>query len=227
MSQGEPALTQLAVGDSSDNDAVFARVAARIERDLATDALDVAVIPPFGDHSLNDWRIEPDVLRRARAAAVLVGLVPRPDGVSVILTRRTSGLRDHAGQIAFPGGKIDAGDATPADAAIREAWEEIGLDASRIEILGHLGAYLTRTGFRIIPVVAKVSPPFTLRLNPAEVVESFEVPLAFLMRPDNYRRAEREWLDATRSFYVIDFGRHAIWGVTAGILRTFYEALRD
>ncbi len=204
---------------------VFARIAARIDRDLAADALDVTVVPPFGDHSLNHWEIAPEFLRGVRAAAVLIGLVPRPDGVTVILTQRTAGLRDHAGQIAFPGGKIDPGDATPADAARREAGEEIGLLADRIAVLGHLGAYLTRTGFRIIPVVARVDPPFALRLNAAEVVEAFEVPFAFLMDPANHRLAQREWLGKARSFYSIEFGERRIWGVTAGILRVFYERL--
>lgn len=209
------------------DDPVFARIATRVERDLATDALDVAVVPPFGDHSLNDWTVEPEFLRGARAAAVLVGLVPRPEGVTVILTQRTAGLRDHGGQVAFPGGKIDPGDATPAAAACREAFEEIGLEGHRIAVLGHLGGYLTRTGFRIIPVVARVEPPFTLRLNPAEVVECFEVPLAFLMDPANHRRAEREWLGVTRYFYSIAFGSRTIWGVTAGILRVLYERLYE
>ena len=208
------------------DDAVFARIAQRVDRDLAVDALDVAVTPPFGDHSLNRWQIEPEFLRGARAAAVLVGLVPRPEGVTLILTQRTAGLRDHSGQIAFPGGKIDPGDATPAEAACREADEEIGLARHRIAVLGHLGAYLARTGFRIVPVVARIEPPFVLRLNPAEVVEAFEVPFAFLMDPTNHRLAEREWLGRTRLFYSIEFGERRIWGVTAGILRVFYERLQ-
>ena len=212
-------------GEDLTAEATFARVAARVERDLAKDALDVAVTPPFGDHSLNDWVIEPAFLSGARAAAVLIGLVPRPEGVGVILTQRTAGLRDHAGQVAFPGGKIDPGDATPAHAACREAYEEIGLDPARITVLGHLGGYLTRTGFRIIPVVARVEPPFALRLNAAEVVEAFEVPLAFLMDPANHRLAEREWQGTIRYFYSIEFGERRIWGVTAGILRVFYERL--
>ncbi len=209
----------------SQADAVFARIAARLDRELASDALDVSTTPPFGDHSLNRWEIAPEFLRTSRAAAVLIGLVPRSDGIGIILTRRTAGLRDHAGQIAFPGGKIDPGDATPADAARREAGEEIGLDPARIEVLGHLGGYLTRTGFRIIPVVARVDPPFVLRPNPAEVVEAFEVPFAFLMDPANYRLAEREWLGRTRYFYSIMVGERTIWGVTAGILRVLYEKL--
>ena len=206
---------------------VFDRIATCVDRNLSADALDLDVIPPFGDHSLNDWEIDPTFLRGARAAAVLVGLVPRDEGVSVILTRRTGGLRDHGGQVAFPGGKIDPGDATPADAAIREAGEEIGLDPSRVAVLGYLGGYLTRTGFRIIPVVARIEPPFTLHINPAEVAECFEVPLALLTDPTNYRRAEREWLGVTRYFYSIESEHHTIWGATAGILRVLCERLTD
>ena len=207
------------------SDAVFARVADRLERDLAVDALDIAVTPAFGDHSLNHWDIAPDFLRGARAAAVLIGLVPRAAGITVILTQRTGGLRDHAGQVAFPGGKIDPDDATPADAARREACEEIGLGSDRVAVLGHLGAYLTRTGFRIVPVVARVEPPFALQLNPAEVVACFEVPFAFLMDPANHRLAERQWQGKTRYFYAIEHGGRTIWGVTAGILRVLYERL--
>ena len=221
-SASSPATFSLA---PSQDDSIFARIAARVERHLATDALDVDVVPPFGDQSLNEWLVAPEVLRKARAAAVLLGLVPRPDGVTVILTQRTADLRDHGGQIAFPGGKIDPGDATPAAAACREAGEEIGLAPDRIAVLGYLGAYLTRTGFRIVPVVARVDPPFALRLNPAEVVEAFEVPLAFLMEPANHRLAQREWLGTMRHFYAIEFGDRLIWGVTAGILRVLYERL--
>lgn len=206
-------------------DAIFARIAARVDRDLPADALDVEVIPPFGDHSLNDWAIEPDFLRGARAAAVLIGLVPRPEGVGVIFTRRTSGLRDHAGQFAFPGGKIDPYDATPAAAAIREANEEIGLDPARVTVLGHLGAYLTRTGFRIIPIVARVDPPFDLVPNPAEVVDAFEVPFDFLMDAANHRLSQRSWQGRERNFYAIAFGERTIWGATAGIVRALYERL--
>ena len=206
-------------------DAVFARIAARVERDLAADALDVAVTPPSGDHSLNAWDIELEFLRGTRLAAVLVGLVPRDDGVNVLLTQRTAGLRDHGGQIALPGGKVDAQDATPAAAAIREANEEIGLDPARIAVVGHLGTYLTRTGFRIVPVVARVDPPFALTLNSAEVDACFEVPFAVLMDPANYRVAQRDGLGRTRSFYAIDHGGRTIWGVTAGILRVLCERL--
>lgn len=204
---------------------VFRRIADRVIPTLAVDALDRAVAPPFGDHSLNDWAIPPAFLAEARAAAVLVPLVDRADGVSVLLTRRTDGLRTHAGQIAFPGGGIEAGDADPAAAALREAEEEIGLAPDRITVLGYLGAYLTRTGFRIIPVVARVEPPFALRLNEAEVAEAFEVPFAVVMDAGRYLVRQREWMGAQRSFYAIEHDRHLIWGVTAGILRVLYERL--
>lgn len=206
-------------------DDVFRRIAERIPPALAADALDSAVTPPFGDHSLNDWAISPEFLAGARAAAVLIGLVPRDGAVHVILTERTAGLRAHAGQVAFPGGKVDPADASPAAAALREAWEEIGLPPNRVSVLGHLGAYLTRTGFRIIPVVARVEPPFTLRINPAEVADAFELPFGVLMDAGNHLLRQREWMGAPRSFYAIEHGGRTVWGITAGILRVLYERL--
>ena len=204
---------------------VFARIAERLVPTLATDALDRTVTPPFGDHSLNTWAISPEVLSAARTAAVLVGLVVRDGTVSVLLTQRTADLRTHAGQIAFPGGKVDPDDASPAAAALREAREEIGLPTKQVEVLGYLGAYLTRTGFRIIPVVARIDPPFTLVPNPTEVVEAFEVPFSVLMNKANFLLKTREWMGASRYFYAIEHDGRTIWGVTAGILRVLYEEL--
>ncbi len=205
--------------------AVFRRIAERLPKGLASDALDLTATPPFGDHRLNDWELLPDDLAAARAAAVLVPLVVRGDAVHLLLTLRTAALRAHAGQIAFPGGVIDPGDATPAAAALREAGEEIGLAADRVTVLGYLGSYLARTGYRIVPVVARVDPPFALVLNPAEVADAFEVPFAALMDGANHRLATREWRGAPRHFYAIDHGGHTIWGITAGIIRTLYEGL--
>ena len=204
---------------------VFARIAERVTPTLAGDALDRPVTPPFGDHTLNTWTIAPEFLSSARAAAVLVGLVVRDDVVSILLTQRTADLRTHAGQIAFPGGKMDPDDANPAATALREADEEIGLPADQVQVLGYLDAYLTRTGFRIIPVVARVNPPFTLVPNPAEVVEAFEVPFAVLMNEASYLLKTRAWMDGPRYVYAIEHGERTIWGITAGILRVLYEEL--
>ena len=204
---------------------VFRRIAERLVPTLAVDALDRTIVPPFGDHSLNTWTITPEILAGARAAAVLVGLVVRDGAVNVLLTQRTADLRTHAGQIAFPGGKMDPEDASPAATALREAEEEIGLPPRQVAVLGYLGAYLTRTGFRIIPVIARVDPPFDLVLNPREVCEAFEVPFGFLMSGANHLLKQREWMGTQRSFYAIEHGERTIWGVTAGILRILYERL--
>lgn len=206
-------------------EAVFARVARRLRPTLAPDALDRAVTPLTGDHAMNPWSVTADFLAKARAAAVLIALIERDDGVHVLLTQRTKGLRDHSGQIAFPGGKVDPDDASPAATALREAWEEVGLAADRVDILGYLGAYLTRTGFRIVPVVARVRPPFTLTLNPAEVVETFEVPFAFLMSEANHILGQATWKETPWHFYKIDYETRSIWGITAGILRILFETL--
>lgn len=160
-----------------------------------------------------------------RAAAVLVGLVAYPNEVRVILTQRASTLRVHSGQIAFPGGKIEAEDEGPVAAALREAHEEIGLEAGCVEPLGYLDPYVTGTGFHIIPVVAKVSPPLALRLNREEVEESFEAPFAFLMDAANHALEAREFDGRMRHFYAMPYGDRHIWGVTAGILRNLYERL--
>ena len=132
----------------------------------------------------------------------------------------------HAGQIAFPGGKIDPGDASPlAAAALREAQEEIGLEPRFIEPIGYLDLYLTFSGFRILPLVARVDPDYRLTINPAEVADAFEVPLAFLMEPDNHQRHSRDWKGIERHYYAMPFGERYIWGVTAGILRNLYERI--
>lgn len=162
--------------------------------------------------------------RPVRPAAVLIPVVDRPEP-TVLLTLRTASLSSHAGQIAFPGGRIDAEDASPLDTALREAEEEIGLDRRLVEPLGYSDVYLSGTGYRIVPAVARVTPPFTLALNPAEVEDAFEVPLAFLMGPENHQLHSREWRGMMRKYYAMPFGDRYIWGVTAGILRNLYERL--
>jgi 8-oxo-dGTP pyrophosphatase MutT (NUDIX family) len=143
----------------------------------------------------------------------------------VLLTQRTPDLSSHSGQIAFPGGKIDPEDESPLAAALREAEEEIGLDRSLIDPIGYLDLYLTFSGFRILPLLARVEPDYRLTLNPGEVADAFEVPLEFLMHPDNHQRHSREWRGIERHYYAMPFGDRYIWGVTAGILRNLYERI--
>jgi 8-oxo-dGTP pyrophosphatase MutT (NUDIX family) len=159
-----------------------------------------------------------------RPAAVLLPIVDRPGGLSVLLTLRASALRAHSGQVAFPGGKIDEGE-SPREAALREAYEEIGLEERFIEPLGWLDPYLTGTGFRVAPLVALVERSFTLKLNKLEVDEVFETPFAFLMDAANHRLEEREWQGRLRKYYAIPHEGRYIWGATAGILRNLYEKL--
>ncbi len=179
---------------------------------------------PAGDHLLN-----PDIadygedLDKVKDAAVLIGIVDRGADASILLTQRTAHLRSHAGQIAFPGGKIDEDDAGPVGAALREANEEVGLDAAQVEIVGDLGQYYTGSGYRVVPVLATVSPPLILSPNPAEVDEVFEVPLSFLMDPANHQKKSGEFRGKTRYYYAMPFEQRYIWGVTAGILRVLYN----
>lgn len=177
---------------------------------------------PRGDHELTpEYRALVDSLP-VRAAAVLIPVIAR-ERPTVLLTLRSAHLPSHAGQISFPGGKIDPDDAGPLDAALREAEEEVGLSRTLVSPLGYLDAYLSRTGFRIVPVVGIVRPEFGLTLNPGEVDEAFEVPLDFLMSPDNHRRESREWLGLMRTFHAMTYEKRRIWGITAGILRSLYE----
>lgn len=158
------------------------------------------------------------------AAAVLVPLVVREE-VSVLLTRRSEHLHHHPGQICFPGGRIEAGDASPTMAAIREAEEEVGLRPDRLEILGALPEYFSRTGFRVTPVVALVHPPFELQLDAFEVAESFEVPFGFLMDPANHRQTDTEYQGRPRRVYSMPYGERDIWGTTAAILVSLHRFL--
>ena len=177
-----------------------------------------------GDHDLAGGRPEVAV-EVARPAAVLVPVVTRATGVSLLLTQRAAHLRQHSAQIAFPGGKMDPEDATPLTTALREAREEIGLDSGHVRPLGYLDEYLSSTGYRIVPVVGQGTPGFTLTVNRAEVDEAFEVPLDFLMDAANHQRHSREWRGTLRHYYAMPFGERYIWGVTAGIIRNLYERL--
>jgi 8-oxo-dGTP pyrophosphatase MutT (NUDIX family) len=161
-------------------------------------------------------------VRPIRPAAVLVPVVQRYEP-SVLLTERTPRLRDHGGEISFPGGKIDAGDAGPAAAALREAEEEIGLAPKFVEPIGYLDIHITPFGHRILPVLARVLPGFALRLNHDEVEHAFEVPLAVLMVSQNHKRETLEWNGFSLDSYAMQFGHRKIWGATAMILRNLYE----
>ena len=199
----------------------------------ARNRLAVEVPAALYDHSIEavrgDLDIDPELWQKSGAtatkpAAVLVPVVAREEP-AVLLTLRTPDLKSHSGQIAFPGGKIDPGDPSPLAAALREAEEEIGLDARFIEPLGYLDLYLSMSGFRILPVVARVDPDYELRINPAEVADAFEVPLDFLMHPDNHQLLQRDWKGMQRKYFAMPFGERYIWGVTAGILRNMYERI--
>lgn len=178
-----------------------------------------------GDHVLNPELVSSLTGVKLRDAAVLVPVTDVGQDPQVILTRRTVALRRHSGQVAFPGGAIDPEDGSPEIAALRETEEEIGIDRRFVEIVGRLPVYMTTTGFHITPVLAVVKPGYTITPNPAEVDEVFETPLSFLMDPANHKRESRVWEGIERHYYVMPFGEHRIWGVTAGIIRTLYERL--
>lgn len=158
-------------------------------------------------------------------AAVLFPIVLRDGGQTVLLTQRTAHLRDHAGQVSFPGGRVEAEDLSPSHTALRETEEEIGLSRERIEILGFLPEYRTGTGFRITPVVALVQPPFELQPDPFEVAEVFEVPLDFLLDPANHQRHSLHYRGALRNYFAMPYGEYFIWGATAGMIRSLSERL--
>ena len=202
----------------------FERARERLSFADGTDLNAVQSLGLRGDHD-----VDPAIRAIAesgpiRAAAVLIPVVDHPQP-TVLLTLRASALSTHAGQIAFPGGRIDPTDDSPLAAALREAEEEIGLESRFVEPLGYLAPYLSGTGFRITPAVARVSPGFSLTLNSREVDDAFEVPLAFVMGPENHQRHSREWRGLMRTYYAMPFGERYIWGVTAGILRNLYERL--
>ena len=158
-------------------------------------------------------------------AAVLFPIVQRDDGPTVLLTQRTAHLKDHGGQISFPGGRVETEDQTPVHTALRETEEEIGLAREHVEVLGFLPEYRTGTGFRVTPVVALVTPPFDLALDPFEVAEAFEVPLAFLLDPANHKRHSLHYRGALRHFFAMPYGDYFIWGATAGMIRSLTERL--
>jgi 8-oxo-dGTP pyrophosphatase MutT (NUDIX family) len=202
----------------------FDRVRTRLNFDVPPALIDPNIVPPSGDAGTD--RMLQIIAREQpiRPAAVLIPIVEHPEP-TVLLTQRSPHLADHAGQISFPGGKIDAIDATPRDAALREAEEEVGLGRSFVETLGYLPVYGTGFGFRILPTVARVRPGFELRINRSEVDDAFEVPLAFLMDPKNHQLHAKEFRGVERTYYAMPFAERYIWGATAGILRVLYERI--
>ncbi|MEP3277593.1 MAG: CoA pyrophosphatase [Stappiaceae bacterium] len=178
-----------------------------------------------GDHLLNPELERADAVRSLRDAAVLIPVIDRDHEATVLLTHRTDNLPSHAGQVAFPGGKIDQGDSDPTAAALRECEEELGLDRHYVDPLLTFPPYLSYSGFRIYPVVATVDPEFTMTINRGEVADVFEVPLRFLMSDNNHEKHGREFKGAQRYYYAMPYKKHHIWGVTAGIIRMVYERL--
>ena len=158
-------------------------------------------------------------------AAVLVPIIARTDGLTVLFTQRTASLRSHSGQVSFPGGRAEPGDPDPEFTALREAEEEIGLPARRVEVLARLPEYFTRTGFRVTPVVGLIQPPLELAPDAREVDEVFEVPLDFILDAANHQRATRELNGRSVGYYVIEHDGRTIWGATAGMLVNLYHQL--
>ena len=176
-----------------------------------------------GDHDLNPGMAKPTELVQA---AVLVPIVERREGFTVLLTQRTDHLSAHAGQISFPGGRLESTDAGLEAAALRETEEEVGLMRDRIEVVGQLDLYVTRTGFEVTPVVGIVTPPFSLTPDPFEVADVFEVPLSFVIDPANHLKQSRLHNGIQRQFYVLPYDNRYIWGATAGMLVNLSEVLR-
>lgn len=202
----------------------FERGRDRFGFDVPPALLNPDIIPTSGD-SGTDRMLE--IIAREqpiRPAAVLIPVVDHPEP-TVLLTQRSPHLSSHAGQIAFPGGKIDVTDATPLDAALREAEEEVGLSRSFVDPIGYLDVYGTAFGFRILPTLARVRPGFTLDINRGEVDDAFEVPLSFLMNPANHQLHAKEFRGMERTYYAMPFAERYIWGATAGILRLLYERI--
>lgn len=189
--------------------------------DLARLRQSLLAQPPDGEAVIEDGATQAVLT----PAAVLFPIVRRAGGETVLLTQRTAHLRDHAGQVSFPGGRVEADDASPLATALRETEEEIGLARSHVELLGYLPEYRTGTGFRVVPVVGLVTPPFELKPDPFEVAEVFEVPLAFLLDESNHQRHSVHLRGALRHYYAMPYGDYFIWGATAGMIRSLTERL--
>lgn len=184
--------------------------------------------PPAWQPEISDEHLMRKAASAPTPASVLLPIIARDDGLTLLLTQRTAHLNDHAGQVSLPGGRVDESDTSAIDTALRETEEEVGLHRRHIEVLGMLPDYITGTGFRVTPVVSLVQPPFDLRADPFEVAEIFEVPLAFLMNGMNHQRRTIELPNGAgrRTFYSMPYQRFFIWGATAGMLRNLFHFLR-
>jgi len=196
-----------------------------LDQEPKTTVFDPTRPPARGDHDLN-----PDVdmtgdFEKLRPAAVLIPIFAHPRSLSVLLTQRADHLPAHAGQVSFPGGKMEPKDDTPCETALREAHEEIGLSKSAVEVIGYLDTYQTGTGFRIVPVVGLVCAEASTQADPTEVADIFEVPLSFLMNESNHQRHSIVWKGQRRQYYAMPYGTRYIWGATAGIIRNLHERL--
>ena len=207
-----------------DSGECFRRAHERLNFNVPPGLTDPNVLAPTGDFGTDAMLQIIAKERPIRPAAVLIPVVER-EAPTVLLTKRAEHLNEHAGQISFPGGKIDPADASPMDAALREADEEIGLKRPFIDPIGYLDVYATGFGFRILPTLARVRPGFDLNISRDEVDDVFEVPLAFLMDPVNHRLGSKEFRGMQRSFYEMPFEQRYIWGATAGMLRALYERI--
>jgi 8-oxo-dGTP pyrophosphatase MutT (NUDIX family) len=216
----DPAATRLVCASVAE---LRALCAARLERAPSPRVFDNRLEPPRSDYDAA-WASDGGLVV-PRPAAVLVPIVARPEGLSVILIQRPDTMAAHPGEVSFPGGKVEAADPSPVETALREAEEEIGLARAHVEVLGFLDSYQVGSGFRIVPVVGLATPPFTLDLDRREVADAFEVPLAFLMDGANHEKRSREARGKTQWFYAMPYEGRFIWGATANIVRNLFERL--
>jgi len=219
------AAAEAAFGSRFDWREFAARAGRGLHPEVPREGHDLTLRAARGDDDLNPGATMADQAGGVTRAAVLVPIVKREPEASMLLTQRHAGLSSHAGQVAFPGGKFDRDDRNATACALREAFEETGLEQRFVRPIGYLDPYHTRTGFRVIPVVALVDTGFALAPAPDEVDAVFEVPLAFLMDPHHHRRETRTFQGSERQFYAMPWGERYIWGATAGMIRNLYERL--
>ncbi len=204
---------------------ILERIDNNLNKEISEDAYNPSDIRN-GDHVLNtDISDAPRLVENIRPAAVLVPIVKYRQELNILLTLRSDHLPSHAGQVAFPGGKVEQNDITPVDTALRETEEEVGIDRSHVEILGSLDSYQTASGFRILPIVGMINEGYSYKIDTNEVADIFEVPLDFLMSPDNHKKESMVWKNKERFFYSMPWQDRYIWGATAGIIRNLYERL--